>query len=123
MTQEEFKTYSELQVKFAEDVDRVTNFLCKIDYSLNYITEYYLENGTVFTHGWEYWSYGGQEEHTSCFDADMLTWSDDKLKKYVDDILAERERERIKKVEETEKKKEEEDRKTWERLNEKFGKK
>lgn len=121
MTQEEFKQYSELQVKFAHDVNRVTNYLGKIDYDLNHITEFYLENGTVFTHGWEYWSYGGQEEHTGYFDAEMLTWTDEQLQEYVDKKIKERELESIAQAELTKKQEEERERKELERLKAKYG--
>ena len=124
MTKEELKLYSELQEKFAVDVDRVTDFLKEIDHEVAFTNMgFYLEDGTVYTRGDERWSYGGYEEHSGCFDAEKLTWSNDELKKYVDEIKAEKERAHIKKVEETEKMKEEEERRTWEHLNEKFGKK
>jgi hypothetical protein len=121
MTKEEFKQYSELQEKFAKDVDRVTNYLGKIDDDLNHITEFYLENGTVFTHGWEYWGYDGQEEHTGYFDAEMLTWSDEQLREYVDKKIKERELEYITQAELAKKQKEEEERREYERLKEKYG--
>lgn len=122
MTKQEFEKYSELQVKFAEDVDRVTNFLGKINNNLKYVTEYYLEDGTVFTHGWEYWSYGGEEEHHGSFDAEMLTWTDEQLQQYIDKTLAEREAFALAEKKAQEKAKEEKERNEYERLKEKFGK-
>ena len=123
MTKEEFKQYSELQEKFAKDVFRVVSFLKEIDEDLKFVSEFQLlDGGSVQTHGWEYWAFQGSEEHYGFFDAEMLTWTDDELRKYVDQIKKGKEEERVREEIEKAKKKEEEERKTWERLNEKFGK-
>ena len=128
MTKEELKQYSELQLKFAKDVNRVANYLGKInddsDYSdLKFIDYYYLdEDGQVYTFGEETWNYGGYEKHYGDFDAEMLTWTDDELRKYVDQIKKGKEEERVREEIEKAKKKEEEERSLWEKLNEKFGK-
>jgi predicted SAM-dependent methyltransferase len=124
MTQEDFKTYSELQVKFAKDVFRVVGFLKEIDPDLKFVDEFQLlDDGSVKTHGWEYGVYQYQEEHYGFFDSEMLTWTDDELKKYVEQIKNGKEEERVREEIEKAKKKEEEERRIWERLNEKFGKK
>ena len=122
MTKEEFKQYSELQEKFAKDVDRVTNYLGKIDSDLNFTDYYYLEDGTVYTFGEETWSYGGYEKHYSDFDAEMLTWTDEQLNDYVNNILAERESEAKRKADAIAKEKEEKERQEYERLKEKYEK-
>ena len=122
MTKEEFKQYSELQEKFAKDVFRVAGFLKEIDPDLKFVSEFQLDNGSVETHGWEYWAYQGSEEHYGSFDADMLTWTDDELRKYVDQIKKGKEEERVRKEIEKARKKEEEDRKEYERLKEKYEK-
>ena len=123
MTQEEFKQYSELQEKFEKDVFRVACFLKEIDEDLKFVSEFQLEEGSVKTHGWEYWAFQGSEEHYGYFDAEMLTWTDDELSKYVDQIKKGKEEERIREEIEKARKKEEEERSLWEKLNEKFGKK
>ena len=123
MTQEEFKQYSELHEKFAKDVFRVASFLKEIDEDLNFVSEFQLEDGSVKTHGWEYWAFQGSEEHYGYFDADMLTWTDEELQNYVDQIKKGKEEERIREEIEKARKKEEEERSLWEKLNEKFGKK
>ena len=123
MTQEEFKQYSELHEKFAKDVFRVVSFLKEIDEDLNFVSEFQLEDGSVKTHGWEYWAFQGSEEHYGYFDADMLTWTDEELQNYVDQIKKGKEEERIREEIEKARKKEEEERSLWEKLNEKFGKK
>ena len=123
MTSEEFKQYSELQEKFAKDVLRVINFLKEIDPDVAFTDMgFYLEDETVFTRGSETWSYGGYEEHSGCFDAEMLTWTDDELRKYVDRIKKGKEEEHVRKEIEKTRKKEEEERKEYERLKEKYEK-
>lgn len=124
MTQEELKAYSELQEKFDEDVKRVVSFLKEIDEDLNFVDEHQLiDTNQVKTHGWEYWAFQGSEEHYGYFDAEMLTWTDDELKKYVDQIKKGKEEERAREEIEKARRKEEEERSLWEKLNEKFGKK
>lgn len=123
MTKEEFKQYSELQEKFAKDVRRVVSFLKEIDEDLNFVNEYQLiDTNQVKTHGWEYWAFQGSEEHYGFFDAEMLTWSDDELKKYVEQIKKGKEEERVREEIEKARKKEEEERKEYERLKEKYDK-
>jgi len=122
MTQEEFKQYSELQEKFAKDVKRIVSFLKEIDEDLNFVDEYQLiDTNQVHTHGWEYWAFQGSEEHYGYFDAEMLTWTDDELKKYVEQIKKGKEEERVREEIEKTRKKEEEERREYERLKEKYG--
>ena len=127
MTKEELKQYSELQLKFAKDVNRVANYLGKInddsDYSdLKFIDYYYLdEDGQVYTFGEETWNYGGYEKHYGDFDAEMLTWTDEQLREYVDEQIKEREVVASAKAKLSKKQKEEEERREYERLKEKYG--
>ena len=122
MTKEEFNQYSELQKKFDKDVLRVVSFLKEIDYDLKFVSEFQLDGGMVYTHGWEYWAFQGSEEHHGEFDAEMLTWTDDELRKYVDQVKKEKEEERARKEIEKTRMNEEAERSLWEKLNEKFGK-
>ena len=123
MTKEEFKQYSELQKKFDEDIKRVVSFLKEIDEDLNFVNEYQLiDTNQVATHGWEYWNFQGSEEHYGYFDAEMLTWTDDELRKYVDHVKKGKEEERVRDEIEKARKKEEEERKELERLKEKYEK-
>jgi hypothetical protein len=123
MTKEEFKQYSELQEKFAKDVFRVIGFLKEIDSDLKFVDIFQLlDFGSVETHGWEYGRYQYQEEHNGFFDAEMLTWTDEQLREYVDKKIKERELVAIEKAELSKKQKEEEERREYERLKEKFGK-
>ena len=124
MTKEELKLYSELQEKFADDVLRVIAYLREINEDFEYVDEFQLiSTNQVKTHGWEYGTFQYQEEHYSYFDAEMLTWTDDELQKYVDQIKKGKEEERVREEIEKARKKEEEERSLWEKLNEKFGKK
>lgn len=123
MTKEEFNQYSELQKKFDKDVQRVVNFLKEIDEDLNFVDEFQLiDTNQVKTHGWEYWAFQGSEEHYGYFDAEMLTWTDDELRKYVDQVKKEKEEEHARKEIEKTRMNEEAERSLWEKLNEKFGK-
>lgn len=120
MTTEELTLYVALQEKFERSVDHVTTILSKIPkYKEDFYTydKVWLETsegdfGEVHTQGSDY--YGGYRGH---FDAEMLTWSDDKLEKYVKGLL-----DKEKKIEEERKQKlEDAERKEYERLKEKFG--
>ena len=121
MTIEELTLYVALQEKFERSVDHVTTILSKIP---KYKEDFYTYNkvwidtceggdfGEVYTEGWDrYGNYSGN------FDAEMLTWSDEKLNKYVKEILDKEK----KSEEEKMRKKEEAERKEYERLKEKFG--
>ena len=121
MTKEEFKQYSELQEKFAKDVFRVIGFLKEIDSDLKFVDRFQLNDESVETHGWEYGMYQYSEEHYGVFDADMLTWSDEQLREYVDKKIKEREIAAIAKAELTKKQKEEKERQEYEQIKEKYG--
>lgn len=120
MTAEELTLYVALQEKFERSVDRVTRFLSKIP---KYKEDFYTYDkvwidtsegdfGEVHTEGWDYFA-----EYSGHFGAEMLTWSDEKLEKYVKGLL-----DKEKKVEEERKQKlEDAERKEYERLKEKFG--
>lgn len=122
MTKEEFKQYSELQEKFAEDVFRVVGFLKEIDTELLFVSEFQLNGGAVETHGWEHGMYQYHEEHYGVFDGEMLTWTDDDLREYVDQIKRGKEEERVRAEIEKARKKEEKERQEYERLKAKYGK-
>ena len=121
MTTEELTLYAALQEKFERSVDRVTAILSKTP---QYWEDFYRYDkvwldtseggdfGEVHTEGWDYLArYSGQ------FDAEMLTWSDEKLEKHVKDLL-----DKEKKSEEERKQKQEEsERKEYERLKQKYG--
>jgi hypothetical protein len=122
MTKEEIKQYSELQKKFDKDVERVVSFLKEIDDDLRFVDEFQLVDGSVKTHGWWYWAFQGSEEHYGFFDAEMLTWTDDELQKYIDQVKKGKEEEHASEEIEKARKKEEEERRELERLKAKYEK-
>jgi hypothetical protein len=120
MTTEELTLYVALQEKFERSVDHVTEILSKFPkykrdfhtYDKVWIDTSKGDFGEVRTEGWDYF-----DEYSGHFDAEMLTWSDEKLEKYVNEIL-----DKYKKDEEKIKQKiEEKERKEYERLKQKFG--
>ena len=120
MTTDELTLYVALQEKFERSVDHVTTILSKIP---KYKEDFYRYDkvwldtgecgdfGEVHTEGWDYLArYDGH------FDAEMLTWSDEKLEKYIKELL-----DKEKKYEEERKQKQEDaERKEYERLKQKF---
>lgn len=121
MTTEELTLYVKLQEKFERAVDHVTTILSKFPkFKRDFYTydKVWLDTseggdfGEVRTEGSDYY-----DEYSGHFDAEMLTWSDEKLEKYVNDIL---DKER-KSEEERKQKQEEVERKEYERLKEKYG--
>lgn len=120
MTKEELTLYVALQEKFERSVDHVTTILSKIPkyredfyrYDKVWIDTTEGDFGEVHTEGWDYCA-----EYSGHFDAEMLTWSDEKLEKYVKGLL-----DKEKKIEEERKQiLEDAERKEYERLKEKFG--
>ena len=122
MTNEELKSYSELQEKFAKDVERVVGHLREVSEDYEYIDMFYLrDDGMIETYG-SHFSYKWQtsDEYHGSFDAEMLTWTDEELKKYVERVKKGKEEKRVREEIEKARKKEEEERSLWEKLNEKF---
>ena len=126
MTKDELKKYKELQEKFEHDVDRITMILSRIEsYRYNCFYTYdkvWLELGydgrpdEVCTEGSDqYDNYRGR------FDADMLTWSDEKLEKYVDDLLEKERKEKEEKEIRKRQMQEDLEKKEFERLKQKYG--
>lgn len=120
MTEQELKTYSELQIKFAEDVKRVAHILNKIDYELTRCQDFYLNKGTVYTHGIEF--YGGQdwEEFYGEFPAEMLMWSNEKLQNHVNEVLQKQKAEELAKKLQQAKQEEQKERQELVRLKAKY---
>jgi hypothetical protein len=121
MTTEELTLYVALQEKFERSVDHLTAILSEIP---KYKHDFYAYDkvwldtceggdfGEVHTEGCDYYA-----EYSGHFDAEMLTWSDEKLEKYVKNILDKEK----KSEEEIKQKQEEAERKEYERLKQKFG--
>ena len=121
MTTEELTLYAALQEKFERAVDHVTTILSKFPkFKRDFYTydKVWLDTseggdfGEVRTEGSDYY-----DEYSGHFDAEMLTWSDEKLEKYVNDLL-----DKYKKDEDKRKQLvEEAERKEYERLKQKYG--
>jgi hypothetical protein len=125
MTKDELMKYKELQEKFEHDVDRITRILSRIErYRRDFYTydKVWLELGydgkpdEVCTEGsYRYDNYYGS------FDADMLTWSDEKLLKFVEELIEKERKEREEYEIQIRQKQEDIERKEYERLKQKFG--
>jgi hypothetical protein len=125
MTKDELMKYKELQEKFEYDVDRITRTLSRIErYRRDFYTydKVWLELGydgkpdEVCTEGsYRYDNYYGS------FDADMLTWSDEKLLKFVEELIEKERKEREEYEIQIRQKQEDIERKEYERLKQKFG--
>ena len=126
MTKDELKKYKELQEKFEHDVDRVVRILSRIEkYRYDYFYTYdkvWLELGydgkpdEVCTEGSDQY-----DNYCGSFDADMLTWSDEKLEQFVDDYLEKERKEKEENEIRRRQMQEDIDRKEYERLKQKFG--
>ena len=125
MTKDELMKYKELQEKFEHDVDRITRILSRIGkyrYDFYRYDKVWLELGydgkpdEVCTEGSDQY-----DNYFGSFDADMLTWSDEKLEKYVDDLLEKERKEREEYEIQIRQKQEDTERKEYERLKQKFG--
>lgn len=125
MTKDELMKYKELQEKFEHDVDRITRILSRIErYRYDFYTydKVWLELGydgkpdEVCTEGSDRY-----DNYYGSFDADMLTWSDEKLVKFVEERLEAERKEREEKEIRRLQKQEDIERKEYERLKQKFG--
>lgn len=126
MTKDELKKYKELQEKFEHDVARVVRILSRIEkYRYDYFYTYdkvWLELGyddkpdEVCTEGSDQY-----DNYFGSFDADMLTWPDEKLEQYVDDLLEKERKEKEEKEIRRYQMQEDIERKEYERLKQKFG--
>ena len=126
MTKDELKKYKELQKKFEHDVDRVVSILSRIK-------KYRYECFYTYDKVWLELGYDGNpdevctegsdqyDNYCGSFDADMLTWSDEKLEKFVDDLLEKERKEKEEKEIRRLQMQEDNDRKEYERLKQKFG--
>jgi hypothetical protein len=125
MTKDELKKYKELQEKFERDVDRITRILSRhkgYKYDVYTCNKVWLELGydgkpdEVYTEGRDQY-----DNYFGSFDADMLTWSDEKLEQFVDDLLEKERKEKEEKEIRRRQMQEDMERKEFERLKQKFG--
>ena len=125
MTKDELMKYKELQEKFEHDVDRITRILSRIGkyrYDFYRYDRVWLELGydskpdEVCTEGSDQY-----DNYYGSFDADMLTWSDEKLVNFVEERLEKERKEREENEIRILQKQEDIERKEYERLKQKFG--
>jgi hypothetical protein len=125
MTKDELMKYKELQEKFEHDVDRITRILSRI--------ERYRRDLYIYDKVWLELGYEGKpdevctegsdryDNYYGSFDADMLTWSDEKLVKFVEELIEKERKEREEYEIQIRQKQEDIERKEYERLKQKFG--
>ena len=93
MTKEELNQYITLNNKFREECERVVNELSRIkDTYYDHCTDFNIYGDTVYAKGTAY-VMGELEEYEEMFSKDLLTFSPQELKKYVDNIINAKEEE------------------------------
>ena len=99
MTKENLEIFEKLNEEFLIDCNRIKYILCQskdiLMRNIEFAEDFRLENGTVFWEGHEYWSFGGHEHHSGCFDSNYLSMTDEEL----ESIVAKKNKEYEKKME------------------------
>lgn len=116
--------YIALDKQFKERCVKVANELSRFDNDeYGYCDCFYLSDDgkTVEAQGDEYWPFGGYEHHRCSFPVELLTYSDEKLKKYVDDKIEELKVERRKQEEAEQERKKKKELAELARLKAKYG--
>lgn len=121
-TKEELKNFLWDYNKFEYICEDICKELSRWDESFKFMDEFSIDDKSVKCEGDEYWSYGGHEHYIDYFDVELLTYSKDELKEYVDKKVAERDTELQKEKEEKEAYKKEQELKELERLKAKYEK-
>ena len=124
MTQEQVKQLAELQSIFEERCWDVTYILGKMDayYKTGFscCDTFRLDGECVCCEGDEYWQHGEHEHYVEYFDAELLSMTNEEIKKYVEKKIQIK-LSKIKEQEEIQrKKKEAEERKQLEELKHKY---
>lgn len=87
MTKEELNQYITLNNKFTKECERVVNELSRIkDTYYRHCTDFSIDGDTVYAKGTSY-VMGELEEFEEMFSKDLLTFSPQELKKYVDNVI------------------------------------
>ena len=121
MTLQELEQYKKLNEQFRNDCDRVCLAFSRYNDEYKFLDTFSLENGEVFCSGDEYWNYGGHEHYTYSFNAKYLTYSDEELETFVDELIDKREKEEQEEKEKEEQKQYENDLKQYNELKKKLG--
>lgn len=87
MTKEELNQYITLNNKFRKECERVVEELSRIkDTYYDHCTDFNIYRDTVYAKGTSY-VMGELEEFEEMFSKDLLTFSPQELKKYVDNVI------------------------------------
>ena len=120
MTKEEVKTLESLYNKFLTKCEKICEELDRWEDGYGYCKDFIPMGDEVYCHGHEYWSYGGHAEHKKYFPKMLLTYTQEEVKNYVDNLLT-LEKQKREELERLEKEKEEEkEMAEYQRLKEKF---
>jgi len=120
-TKEELKQFIWDNSKFNYICKNICKELSRWDDCFKFMDQFTIQDKNVCCDGDEYWSYGGHEHYTDYFDIELLTYSKDELKEYVDKKVAERDAKLKKEKEEKEAYRKEQELKELKRLKEKYG--
>ena len=101
MTKGELTQYLELNKKFNNDCDRITNALTELSDDFHHVYTYYIDEDDVTCKG-DYTCYGETEYITMYFPTELLAYTDEQLQEYVKNKLEEKrkEEEKRKKIKE-----------------------
>ena len=133
MTKEEIKQYRELDEKFNKECNRVARYLVRFNYEYNYVTDWeiyidHIKEATATSNGEEIHGWGDcysrgcyMGVENVYFDAELLTYTDEELDNYVNDLIKEKTKEEEEKKRKTEEEKRNKELATLKRLKEKYG--
>lgn len=93
MTKEQLIQYKTSNSLFEDTCKRIAEEMERVDPDWKFIRQFQYYDDEIECDGEEHWAYGGYEHYTKWFPTSLLTSSEEELKKYVDELVAEKERE------------------------------
>jgi len=87
MTKEELFHYCNINNQFKKDCSRVCKELGKYNDEYNQLNYFYLEGDYVYGTFYDYYSF---EKEENCFPKELLTFSDQELELYVNNLIKEK---------------------------------
>ena len=121
-TKEELNKFIWDNSKFNYICKNICKELSRYDDNFKFMNQFTIQDTNVCCDGDEYWSYGGHEHYTDYFDIELLTYSKEELKEYVDKKVTERDAKLKKEKEEKEAYRKEQELKELKRLKDKYEK-
>lgn len=121
-TKEELNQFIWDNSKFNYICKNICKELSRYNDNFKFMNQFTIEDKEVCCDGDEYWSYGGHEHYTDYFDIELLTYSKEELKEYVDKKVIERDAKLKKEKEEKEAYRKEQELKELKRLKDKYEK-